>query len=157
MSSTKYEVERFTGQNDFGLWRVKMRALLVHQGLDDALKGDKGLPSTMSEKEKKEIMEKAHSVIVLSLGDKVLRKVSKEKTVAAIWSKLECLYMTKSLANRLYLKQALYSFKMQEDRSVEEQVDEFNKLILDLENIDVTVEDEDQALLLLNSLPKLYQ
>jgi len=29
MGSAKYEVEKFTGQNDFGLWRLKMRALLV--------------------------------------------------------------------------------------------------------------------------------
>jgi len=29
MGSTKYEVEKFTGQNDFRLWRLKMRALLV--------------------------------------------------------------------------------------------------------------------------------
>ena len=45
---------------------------------------------------------------------------------------------------------------MHEDRSVGEQLDLFNKLILDLENIDVTIDDEDQALLLLCSLPKSY-
>ena len=64
--------------------------------------------------------------------------------------------MTKSLVNRLYLKQALYSFKMQEDRTMESQLDVFNKLILDLENIDVTIDDEDQALLLLCALPKSF-
>ena len=101
-------------------------------------------------------MEKAHSAIILSLGDKVLRKASKEKTVAGVWSKLEGLYMTKSLVNQLYRKQALYSFKMHEDKSIDEQLHTFNKLILDLEQIDVTVDDEDQALLLLTSLPKSY-
>ena len=45
---------------------------------------------------------------------------------------------------------------MQDDKSVSEQIDEFNKLILDLENIGVTIEDEDQALLLLSSLPKSF-
>ena len=54
--------------------------------------------------------------------------------------------MTKFLINHLYLKQALYSFKVQEDRTVKSQLDVFNKLILDLENIDVTIDDEDQAL-----------
>ena len=99
MAFAKYEVEKFTGQNNFGLWRLKMRALLVHQG-----------------KDKKILLDKAHSAIILSLGDKVLRQVSKEKTAVGIWSKLEDLYMTKSLVNRLYLKQALYSFKMQENK-----------------------------------------
>jgi len=66
----------------------------------------------------------------LSLGDKVLRQILKEKTTIGIRPKLEGLYMTKSLVNYLYLKQALYSFKMQEDRIVESQLDVFNKLIL---------------------------
>lgn len=39
MSSIKFEIEKFTGVNDFGLWRLKMRALLVQQGLLKALKG----------------------------------------------------------------------------------------------------------------------
>lgn len=156
MGSAKYEVEKFTGQNDFGLWRLKMRALLVQQGLVEALDGEAKLEKMMADGDKKALLQKAHSAIILSLGDKVLRQVSKETTAAGVWSKLEGLYMTKSLVNRLYLKQSLYSFKMHEDRSVGEQLDLFNKLILDLENIDVTIDDEDQALLLLCSLPKSY-
>ena len=55
-----------------------MKALLVQQGLQDALKGEKDLPKTLSEKEKNDILEKAQSAIILSLGDKALREVSKE-------------------------------------------------------------------------------
>ena len=106
MGSAKYEVEKFTGQNDFGLWRLKMRALLVQQGLEEALRGEAGLDKKMEEKDRKTLLEKAHSAIILSLGDKVLRQISKEKTAAGVWSKFEALYMTKSLVNRLYLKQA---------------------------------------------------
>ena len=143
MGTVKFEAEKFTGSNDFGLWRLKMRALLVHQGLKEALKGTRVLPADMLELEKKALMEKAHNAILLSLGVKVLRKVLKEETTAGFWSTLESLYMTKSLVNCLYLKQALYSFKMQEDKSIDEQLDIFNKLILDLENVDVTIDDED--------------
>ncbi|KAL6334097.1 hypothetical protein AAG906_004528 [Vitis piasezkii] len=89
-----------------------MRALLVQQGLQDALLGEKNLPSTMQEKQKIELLEKAHSVIILSLGDTVLRKVAKAKSAAELWLKLESLYMTKSLANRLHKKIKLYTFKM---------------------------------------------
>ena len=38
MGTTKVKVEKFTGSNGFGVWRLKMRALFVHQGLEDALK-----------------------------------------------------------------------------------------------------------------------
>ena len=45
---------------------------------------------------------------------------------------------------------------MQENKSIDKQLDILNKLIVDLENIDVTIDHEDQALLLLSSLPKSY-
>nr|KYP54750.1 Retrovirus-related Pol polyprotein from transposon TNT 1-94 [Cajanus cajan] len=142
MGSAMFQVEKFTCQNDFGLWRLKMRSLLVHQGLVDALPG-KAKPEDVMINEEKKMLEKAHSAIIMSLGDKVLRQVAKEKTTIGVWSKLEGLYMTKSLVNRLYLKQDLYSFKMNKDKLVGEQLDQFNKFILDLENIDVTIDDED--------------
>jgi len=85
-----------------------MRALLVHQGLEEALQGETALDAKLEERDKKILMDKTHSAIILSLGDKVLRQVSKEKTIAGIWSKLEGLYMIKPLVNRLYLKQVLY-------------------------------------------------
>ena len=156
MASTKYDIEKFTGSNDFGLWRIKMRSILVQQSLIKALGGESKLSPTLSEEENEDLLDKAHSAVLLSLGDKVLRQVSKEKSAAAVWAKLESLYMTKSLVNRLTLKQALYSFRMTENKSVQEQLDVFNKLIQDLENIDVEISDEDQALMLLCSLPNSY-
>jgi len=52
MGSTKFDIEKFTIKNDFRLWRMKMRVLLVHHGLEPALEGENGLPATMSEKGK---------------------------------------------------------------------------------------------------------
>lgn len=156
MGTAKFDVERFTGKNDFGLWRLKMRALLVQQGLHDALLGEKNLPSTMQEKKKIKLLEKAHSAIILSLGDTVLREVAKAESTAEVWLKLESLYMTKSLANRLHKKIKLYTFKMTPGMSIEEHLDHFNKIILDLENIDITISDEDKAILLLTSLDASY-
>ncbi|KAK2994970.1 hypothetical protein RJ640_017431 [Escallonia rubra] len=58
-TSTKYDLENFDGYNDFSLWRMKMRAVLIEQGLLKALKGKQGLPDTMSSDEKED-MKKAH-------------------------------------------------------------------------------------------------
>ena len=38
MATTRYDTEKFSGKNDFGLWRIKMRAILIQQGLGDAIK-----------------------------------------------------------------------------------------------------------------------
>lgn len=148
MGSTRFDIEKFTGRNDFSMWRLKMRALLVQNGLEEALAGEEKMSETLKANEKKDILAKAHSALILSLGDKVLQEVSKETTAAAIWVRLEHLYMTKFLANRLFLKQKLYTFKMISGKSIEYRIDDFNKIVLDLENIEIKVEDEDQELLL---------
>ena len=64
--------------------------------------------------------------------------------------------MTKILENRIYLKKKLFRFEYRQGISMTEHLDDFNKIIADLMNIDVTIDDEDKALLLLNSLPDSY-
>jgi len=100
------------------------------------LKGECALPVTMSQAEKTQMVDKARSAIVLCLRDKVLRDVAKEPTATSMWSQLESLYMTKSLAHRQFLKQQLYSFKMVESKAIMKQLKEFNKILDDLENIE---------------------
>jgi len=46
---------------------------LVHQGLAGVLLGERNLPTTFSCLNKKEIMEKACSALILSLGEKPMR------------------------------------------------------------------------------------
>jgi len=118
-----------------------MEAVLIQQKCEKALKGEGSLLVTMSRAEKIKMVDNARSVIVLCLGDKVLREVAKEPTAASMWSKFEFLYMTKSLAHRQFLKQQLYSFKMVESKAIMEQLTEFNNIIGDLENIEVHLED----------------
>ncbi|KAL8544678.1 hypothetical protein ACS0TY_005056 [Phlomoides rotata] len=151
MSSMKLDVEKFTGKNDFGLWKVKMKALLVHHGLSGALKTDESEESSAAAAKKVEINENAHNAIILCLGDKPLREVCKEKTVIDVWRKLESLYQTKSVSNKLYVKQKLLDFRMSDGKDLNEQLDTFNRYIDDL---DVKMDDDDKALMLLNALPK---
>jgi hypothetical protein len=108
--ATKFDIEKFDGRNDSNLWRVRMKALLVQQRLSKALKGKEALSELLKEEE---IMEKAHSAIQLCLSNEVLRKVVEENTASKLWLKLESLYMTKSLTNRLYLKKRLATLHMQ--------------------------------------------
>ncbi|GKB93701.1 retrotransposon protein, putative, ty1-copia subclass [Tanacetum coccineum] len=129
-----------------------MRALLIQLGCEAALEV---LPEDMEAQTKAELNKKAHSPVILCLGNKVVREVTEETTAAGVWSKLETLYMTKSLANKLYMKKKLYTFCMPAGRKISEHIDEFNKIILDLANIEF--KDEDLALLLLTSLPTSYE
>ena len=58
MTSFKIDMEKFDGKNDFNLWREKMIAHLGNLGLDEALKGESKMPSSLSEKEKYVILKK---------------------------------------------------------------------------------------------------
>nr|GEZ35363.1 retrovirus-related Pol polyprotein from transposon TNT 1-94 [Tanacetum cinerariifolium] len=130
-----------------------MRALLIQHRCEAS---PEVLPVDMKAQAKAELNKKAHSAVILCLANKVLREVTAETTTARVWSKLETLYMTKSLANKSYLKKKLYTFYMSAGRKIFKNIDEFNKIILDLANIEIKFKDEDLALLLLTSLPASY-
>ncbi|XP_057791331.1 uncharacterized protein LOC131008473 [Salvia miltiorrhiza] len=86
-----FDVEKFSGKNDFGLWRIKMKAMLIQQGLAGALNADseKKDPDAKIDQQMRKMMEKAHSTIILYLTDKVFREVSRESNVVGVWAKLE--------------------------------------------------------------------
>ena len=155
--STKFDIEKFDGNMSFSLWRIKIKAIQTHQGLQNALLGIENMPKTMSLEEKQEQHQKTLSVIQLCLSNGVLREVAQEKTTAELWSKLESLYMTKSLTGKLHLKQKFIMLRMFVGASIKGHIEEFNSVVTDLENVDIKRDDEDQALQLLCSLPPSYK
>ncbi|MBA0776627.1 hypothetical protein Gotri_011594 [Gossypium trilobum] len=78
-----------------------------------------------------------------------------EKTSSALWKRLEILYATKSLANRLVLK-CLFTFCMNECELLRDHISQFITLLNDLKNVEVNIDDEDQTMLLLCFLPSSY-
>ncbi|GJW65125.1 hypothetical protein Tco_0117009 [Tanacetum coccineum] len=58
MTGAKFDIEKFDGTGDFGLWRIKMRALLIQHGCEAALEV---LPGDMEAEAKAELNKKAHS------------------------------------------------------------------------------------------------
>ncbi|MFQ6669704.1 hypothetical protein Gotur_034840, partial [Gossypium turneri] len=79
-----------------------------------------------------------------------------ENTSSALWKMLKTLYATKSLANRLKLKH-LFTFHMNEGEPLKDHISQSITLLNDLKNVEVQVDDEDQAILLLCSLPISYK
>ncbi|CAL1380356.1 unnamed protein product [Linum trigynum] len=133
-----------------------MQALLKQQGLWAPL-SEKLKKKSIDEEEWITLEEKAHSTILLCLVDDIVTEIAAEKTAASLWLKLESLYMTKSLTNKFHMKQRLFSLRMEEVTSLRNHLDQLNTILLDLRNIDVKVDDEDAALILLVSLPQSYE
>nr|GFD17544.1 zinc finger, CCHC-type [Tanacetum cinerariifolium] len=81
MTRAKFDIEKFDRTGDFGLWRIKMRALLIQHDREAALEV---LPEDMEAQVKTELYKKAHSDVVLCLGNKVLREVTEETTATGV-------------------------------------------------------------------------
>ena len=134
-----------------------MMAVLTNQNLKVALDGRDKKPATMKDSEWEEADQKALSTIQLSITDDVLQEVLSEKTAASLWNKLESLYLKKTVANRLGVLQRLYMLRMAEGTSIRTHISEFTSLIMDLKNMDETFSSEQQAMMLLCSLPPSYK
>ncbi|MCH87904.1 cytochrome P450, partial [Trifolium medium] len=80
-------MEKFTADNGFSLWRIKIDALGRH-------------PATLADKENDFISNVYNTIYHSFLGDEVLLEVADEDTATSVWLKLESLYMTKSLTNK---------------------------------------------------------
>ncbi|KAG8473398.1 hypothetical protein CXB51_035716 [Gossypium anomalum] len=118
-------------------------AILVQSGLKNVVTGKK--PENLNKTEWEELDEKALSEVLM------------EKTSSSLWKRLETLYASKSLANRLVLKQHLFTFRMNESELLRYHISQFITLLNDLNNVEVHIDDEDQAMLLLCSLPPSYK
>lgn len=178
MVSAKIEMEKFNGLIDYNMWKERLLANLDLLGLRDALiiqeEDLKKLESKSEDVKLKAVEEasdskqpvdvslaekqrKVRSTIIMYVTDQILRKIIKEKTAVGMLKILDAQYMSTSLPNRMYLKQCLYGYRMNESLSIENNIDEFLRIITDLSNVMVEISDQDQAILLLMSLPKQFE
>src|SRR5690606_39681904 len=91
MVNARIEDERFDGKGDFSLWKKRMLAHLSVLGLKDVLLEQTSIPKSVikqdededvfkerlqkEESERLERSEKAMNLIILNVGDHVLRKI----------------------------------------------------------------------------------
>ena len=150
--SMKIDVEKFNGTNNFGLWRCEVLDALNAQNLEDTLELD-GKPDEIEEKVWKKMNRTACGVIRSCLTQDLKYDVMNETSAKKIWEILESKYLTKSVENRLHLKRRLYRFQLKKGTLIRDHMNTYTKLLTDLANVDVIIEDEDKVLLLLSFLP----
>ncbi|KAG7559229.1 Ribonuclease H-like superfamily [Arabidopsis thaliana x Arabidopsis arenosa] len=175
-----FDIPKFDDKGDFGLWKFKVKCQLELPGLEHTLKEPEAVSTlqqtstsaapedggkattevkTETERAKFDLDEdkRARTIICMSLGDKPLRKVMNELTALGVWRALERDYQSKSLPNRIYLKQRFSCFKFEENKSIEENLDIFLKLVDDFASLTINISNEDQAIQILSALPEPYE
>ena len=110
----------------------------------------------IADDEQEELYARVLSTIQLCPVNYVLFNIVEENSSTSLWSKLEILYMTKSVTNIIQLKRQLYSMRMKEGTKITNYFNAFITLIFQLNSMDVKIDDEDKATNFLCTLPKSW-
>ena len=79
----------------------------------------------------------------------------KEKTITDLMKALSGMYEKPSANNKVHLMNKLFNLKMAENASVAQQLNKFNTITNQLSFVEIDVDDEIHALIVLASLPKI--
>ncbi|PRQ56251.1 putative RNA-directed DNA polymerase [Rosa chinensis] len=167
------------GKDNFTLWQRKMKSVLILQGLYEAILEIENKAANMADKVWQKMDKKAKSFIELHLADHVLVHVlasaGENMNSKETWDYLEKVYAgrvhvgenmgsNKTLdnvkevdADKLFLKDELYSLWMEEGRDLQDHLNKFQICVANLSKVDVMYKDEEKALMLLRSLPASFE
>jgi len=106
------------------IWQSTIQDLLVQQGLDLVLEDERS--TSINETKWTKIQRRVVSTIRLALAPEIKHNVLKKTTLKALWEKLENIYASKSLTNRLCLKMELYKLKMEMRGDLHDHINNFN-------------------------------
>ncbi|CAM8938448.1 unnamed protein product [Rhodiola kirilowii] len=155
MVQARIEIAPYDGKGDFHVWCLKMKAVLSQHKVMVALEEE----TKWSEDEKKrksDIEVEAYNLIILSLGDSIIRKVCDCKTPLAMWKKLETLHANQIAPNLSYVKASMFAYKMNAARTIDENLDEFLKMSLMLRDTPHVLDETSLVMILMNAIPESY-
>ncbi|KAL0322223.1 UNVERIFIED_CONTAM: Retrovirus-related Pol polyprotein from transposon TNT 1-94 [Sesamum calycinum] len=131
-----------------------MKGILIQQKVFKSIDGK--YVENVSKNKKHDNDEYAYSSIILNLSDSVIRKVGKQNTGKELWDKLEELFPETSLPSKLFLLEKFFRYKLDMSKNIEENIDEFTKLVQDIKLTgDKNIHDY-TPIVLLNAIPDVY-
>ncbi|UYV66792.1 hypothetical protein LAZ67_4002870, partial [Cordylochernes scorpioides] len=153
-----YQIEKLNKQN-FETWRLQMQMILIHSDLwiyvnEANIKPEPGSQEFSNWQNKN---QKALATIVLSLNPSELIHVKNCKTAEEAWKKIEEVYRPKGPATRVSLTKRLIEMKMRPNGDLKDYLSKFTSLVDNLGEIGAQVPEDILVILLLCSLPELYE
>ncbi|XP_022872515.1 uncharacterized protein LOC111391515 [Olea europaea var. sylvestris] len=99
--------------------------------------------------------EISYNSIILHLSVNIVRQVDEVKIARALWIVFDTMLLTKTLLNKIFLLEKLFSLRMDSGKELELNLSEFIIIVKSFVHNEKKFDDEDLALILLNSLPDL--
>ena len=129
-----------------------MQYVLYCKDLHDPIKGDSAKPSDMSNRDWEKLNRKTIRCIRQCIDVSVFHHVSQETNAEVRWEKLRSLYERKTTQNKAFITRRLVNLKLKKGKSIAEHLSEFQDLVNQMVTMNLVIDDELQALLLLSSL-----
>ena len=155
LGGPKYEVTKFDGRSDYLLWEKQVKGVLYASGMGKLLKPRS---DDIDQSDWEAMQEQGVWCVTLYLQPPIIKQLGEHKDCLSLFEALQKKYHRMELSNRLFTSFKLMSFRMKESGTkLQDHVDAFNDLVVDLENLGEELSDEKKALHLLSSLPPSYQ
>ncbi|CAK9818809.1 Retrovirus-related Pol polyprotein from transposon TNT 1-94 [Anthophora quadrimaculata] len=158
---------RIEGLNkeNYDTWKIQMRALLVKNDAWCYVSGEAKAPIVTANDPTSEALfrtwagndEKAKSDIILSINPSELKQVKDCKTSNEVWQKLEQIYQSRGPARKATLLKKLILQRMNEGEDVREHLRRFFDAVDKLHEMDIDINADLMAILLLYSLPQSFE
>lgn len=164
MSTSNFaQIETFHGDN-YDTWELQMKAVLIKNDAWEYVSGECVKPmlevgNAASEEAVKTWIKndnKAKSDIILSIKPSELKQIKGCVTSREVWLKLENTYLSKRLARKTILLKQLMLQRMEDGDDVREHVQKFFDTVDKLAEINVEINSELLAIMLLYRLPPSF-
>lgn len=134
-----------------------MEDLLNLKDLAEPLENKGVKPTTKTDDVWTRMNKKTVAQIRQWIDHSVFHHVSQESNAYKLWEKLESMYQAKTARNKTLLMRRLVNHKLRSGTSITEHMSQFQDLVNQLGAAEWCLEDEEQAILLLSSLPESWE
>lgn len=161
MSATGLARIEILSKDNFDTWKMQMEALLIKNDAWDFVCGKRPKPEIVVGDEASEAAanawtigdNKAKSDIILSINPSELKQIKGCVTSREVWQKLESIYQSRGPARKATLLKQLILHRMQDGDDVRHHVRKFFDAVDKLSEMEVDINADLLAILLLYSLP----
>ena len=155
-STEKTTMFKLTSTN-YNIWKPRMMDLLVCKDYYHPIMGEPARPNGKTDEQWKWMNMKTCSFIRQWIDNGIYQLVAKEQNAKALWDTLENTYERKSSQNKSYVVKQLVRLRYEDDKSMAEHTSKFRELVDRLANLQISLDDELQACLLLGTLPDSWE
>ena len=139
------------GTSNWHYWKAKMIDHLYAKDLYGPITGEK--PAEMADKDWTKVDRKAMACLRQWVDEVVYHHVSELNSSKEIWDKLQDVYERKTAGNKTLLIRKLVNLRYKDEADIGEHLNEMKSIITQLARMKMTLDEEWQAILLLNTLP----